>query len=63
VIGEIYKFGNDLLSIGQNMSCPSLSAYAHELCEYADNFEVDKLMRTLKMFPEVINRIKAIRMV
>jgi len=58
VIDQIDKFGLDLLSLGKNMSCGILSEFAQKLCIYAGNFEIDKLLKTLKLFPDIVNKIK-----
>lgn len=57
VIGEIHKFASDLLNLGKNMSCNSLVRYAEELCGYINNFDIDKVLKTLKIFPEIVEKL------
>ncbi len=59
VMNEIYKFATDLFNLGKSMSCKTLSAYASDLRTSADSFDIDKISKTLKFFPYIINSIKS----
>ncbi len=54
------KFGHDLLDLAKSMSSGMLTSFAHDLCVHADNFDIGKLSNTLKIFPVIILRIKAL---
>lgn len=58
VINEIEDFGQKLktISITQNIA-PAIK-YSENICEFADNFEFDKLMNKLKKFPKLIEDLK-----
>jgi hypothetical protein len=38
-----------------------LKIFGNNLIIYAENFEVDKLVKELKDFPEIVNRIKSLK--
>lgn len=58
VIDEFEKFGRDLLVLGHQTSCDVLVEWGEEICEYADNFEIEKLMGKLRSFPLLVDDFK-----
>ena len=59
-IGQIEAFGQALVSLGERYSLSMISDYGMKICNYVNNLEIDKMMRALKAFPELIEKIKAI---
>jgi PAS domain S-box-containing protein len=60
LIEQIESFGKGLISFGEANSLSIISAYGQKICLYVDNFEIDKMMKTLYLFPEIIEKIKSI---
>lgn len=58
VINEIEKFGLDLLNVSEEMRCEALIDYSNELIVYAENFDFEKLLQTLRKFPELVDWVK-----
>jgi len=58
VIGQINTFGEQLYLMGKDQSNPLITDYGKELSTYANNFEINKMMKILMTFPEIINRLK-----
>lgn len=58
VIDEFEKFGRDLLILGHQTVCDVLVDWGEEICEYADNFEIEKLMEKLRNFPLLVEEFK-----
>lgn len=58
VIGQIKAFGDQLLLLGEEQMNPIISDFGRELSAYANNFEISKMMKKLKSFPEIINKFK-----
>ncbi|MGY5354620.1 PAS domain-containing hybrid sensor histidine kinase/response regulator [Wenyingzhuangia sp. IMCC45467] len=58
IINEIEEFGKALSITSQKHKIKSVVKYSESICEYADNFEFDKLMFTLKKFPKLITDLK-----
>lgn len=59
VINEIEKFGLNLLDISEKMGCQILIDYSNEIKVHAESFDFEKLMQTVKKFPELINWLKS----
>ena len=57
-INIIEKFGKELLAFGQNEEFPILINYGTEICMFADQFEIEKLMDTLSHFPDIVLQLK-----
>ncbi|ANW95166.1 hypothetical protein AXE80_02185 [Wenyingzhuangia fucanilytica] len=51
-------FGKKLLSVSKKHNISTMITYGENICEYADNFEFDKLMNNLKKFPKLIEDLK-----
>jgi len=58
VIGQIKTFGEHLYLLGKDQSNPLITDYGKELSTYANNFEINKMMKILITFPAIINRLK-----
>ena len=59
MIDQIEEFGKDLVTLAEEDKFKMIQEYSIEICTLADNFEIDKLMSTLKRFPGIINRLKS----
>ena len=57
---QIDFFGRGLVLFGEANSLSIITEYGSKICQHVDNFEIDKMMRTLKLFPEIIEKIKSI---
>jgi signal transduction histidine kinase/FixJ family two-component response regulator len=57
-INDIEKFGKELLALGQYEEFPILINYGTEICMFSDQFEIDKLMDTLSLFPNIVLQLK-----
>jgi len=57
-IDRLEALGQDLFLLGKRQSLDFLEQFGNEICVYADNFEVDKLMETLRKFPAMIEKLK-----
>jgi PAS domain S-box-containing protein len=58
VIGQIKTFGEKLANLGNQWSNPIIIEFAKDLLTYANNFEISQMMKKLKTFPEILNRLK-----
>ena len=58
MIDQIEKFGKDLVELAEENQFKPMQEYGNEICTLADNFEIDKLMNTLKRFPEIIDQLR-----
>ena len=58
VIGQIKTFGEKLANLGNQWSNPIITEFAKDLLTYANNFEISQMMKKLKTFPEILNRLK-----
>lgn len=58
VINDIEKFGLTLLSFSKEMQCEILIDLSNEIILHADNFDFEKLIQTLKKFPELVTWLK-----
>ncbi len=59
MIDQIEKFGKDLVTLAEENRFQIIQEYSNEICTLADSFEIDKLMNTLKRFPEIIDQLKS----
>jgi len=57
VINEMEQFGIDLSKVAEQMQCTLLIDYCNEIANYVNSFEFEKLNKTLKKFPEVIEML------
>lgn len=60
VVGQIKFFGIQLEVLGKKYSNPIIVDLGKDLHSYANNFEINKMMKKLNTFPETLNRLKAI---
>ena len=58
LIEQIEFFGKGLVSFGEANSLSIITDYGQKICHHVDNFEIDKMMKTLKSFPDIIEKIK-----
>jgi PAS domain S-box-containing protein len=58
LIEHIDLFGKGLVSFGEVNSLSIITDYGKKICYHVDNFEVDKMMKTLKLFPDIIEKVK-----
>lgn len=54
----IEEFGKSLVEFAKQNNINELAYWGRKLCSYTDNFEIDKLLVTLKEFPVIIERTK-----
>lgn len=59
LIEQIEYFGKGLILFGEVNIFQILTDYGSKICLHVDNFEIDKMMKTLKLFPGIINKIKS----
>ncbi|WP_461631477.1 PAS domain S-box protein [Labilibaculum euxinus] len=58
MIDQIEEFGKELIKLAEENKIEYLKDYASEVCSLADNFEIDRLLKTLVKFPKVIEQLK-----
>ena len=58
VVGQIKTFAEQLLTLGEEQLNPIITDFGKELSTYANNFEISKMMKKLKTFPEIISKLK-----
>ncbi|MCZ4695226.1 PAS domain S-box protein [Ancylomarina euxinus] len=58
MIDEIEEFGKDLQILAKNSQIKPLLNHATDICSLADNFEIEKLLKTLGEFPKIIAQLK-----
>lgn len=58
VIDEIEKIGNEIIEYGSIKSINLIIEYGKKIITFVDNFEVEKLLNILNLFPELILNIK-----
>lgn len=58
MIDQIEEFGKDLVKLANEINIQFLKDYANKVCILADNFEIDKLLKTLERFPKIILQLK-----
>lgn len=61
VINDIEMFGKNLFELSEKYGYQILIDFCNKIATFVDNFEFEKLMRTLKTFPELIESLKAER--
>ena len=57
-VDQIEKFGKSLIDLGKKTSFEIFTVFGTEICLYSDNFEINKLMKRLKLFPDIILQLK-----
>lgn len=62
MLNEIEEIGKNLIKFGEAKSCNIVSEYGKTICLQADNFEVEKLMITLKSFPDLLLQLHEMKM-
>lgn len=60
-IDGLEALGQELVQLGKKYSFAFLEKFGNEVSLYADNFEVDILMDTLRKFPAIIENLKLIQ--
>jgi len=55
---QIEKFGKSLIELGKKTSFEIFTVFGTEICLYSDNFDISKLMKRLKLFPDIIIQLK-----
>ncbi|MCB1192849.1 MAG: PAS domain S-box protein [Leptospiraceae bacterium] len=59
-IDKIQNFTNRLKSIGQNYSFYPLIEYSNTLEEHLNSFNIEEIQDTIKKYPDIISKIKAL---
>ncbi|SMO90819.1 His Kinase A (phospho-acceptor) domain-containing protein [Saccharicrinis carchari] len=59
VINEIEEFGLNLLHVSEKMNCKLFIGYGNEIKVYAENFDFERLIQTLRKFPKLVDWLKA----
>jgi len=62
-IDQIEIFGRELALLGARNGLPFLEQYGKEIISYADNFEIEKLLEALKVFPIILGKLKLLNRV
>ena len=57
VINDIEQFGIDLLKVSERINYKIIIDYCEEIALYVNSFEFEKLIKTLKKFPKVIETL------
>ncbi len=60
MIDHIEKFGNDLVLLAEKYNFKIILDYGNKISKLADNFEIDKLVKLLNRFPEIIEQHKSL---
>jgi len=60
MIDQIEKFGKDLVTLAEKNNITIILNYGNEICKLTDNFEIDKLIKTLNRFPQLIKELKSL---
>lgn len=58
VINKIEDFGKKIMELAEETSCVLLYDYGEEICDYAERFEIKKLLDTLASFPTLIDNLE-----
>ncbi len=59
LVDEIQRFGDQLLHESKTYQLEPLSDYAHTIISLADQFEIKELRNTLKLFPDIVDKLNA----
>lgn len=59
MIDQIYLLGKKLSEIGEKYNFNYISNLGNEICFYANNFEIEKLSKSLDNIPKFIHKIKS----
>lgn len=57
-MAEIEAFADRLIEAGNSHHAAELAKYARNLREYVHNFDITKVKRSLREFPEIVDRLK-----
>jgi len=57
VINDMEQFGLDLLKVSEPMKCKILVDYCNKIATYVNSFEFEKLNKTLKQFPKMVDTL------
>jgi PAS domain S-box-containing protein len=58
VLGKIESFGNNLAELAEKSELNLLSEYAGTIIKSTNDFDVEALMNTLRLFPSIIDKLK-----
>jgi len=58
MIGQIDSFGQKLISLGEESDSSIVSDYGKSICLNVESFDIDLLMKMLRLFPEIIEELK-----
>jgi PAS domain S-box-containing protein len=58
MISQIDLFGQNLTSLGEESGSGLVTDYGRSICTYAESFDVELLLEKLRLFPEIIDRLK-----
>ncbi len=61
IIDKTIDFGKEIVNIGKKFKIEILKIFGENLVIYAENFEIERLVRELKNFPEIVEKIKSIK--
>jgi PAS domain S-box-containing protein len=59
VIDDIKEFGNEVAALGQKYTFADIKIFGEDIVTFADNFDVERLLKTLSLFPSVIQGMKS----
>ncbi len=59
LISQMEDFGRNLLVLSEKYELKPFIQFANEVCKYADNFDIGKLISTLNKFPSMVEDLKA----
>ena len=57
-INQIGKFGQDLVSLGDQAKCVRLKEFGKELCANVESFDVETMISNLRSFPDIVKSLK-----
>ncbi|MDP4291008.1 MAG: PAS domain S-box protein [Bacteroidota bacterium] len=60
LIEQIDYFGKGLILFGEANSLNFIVDYGKKICHYVDNFEIELMMKTLRSFPDIIEKVKSL---
>ncbi|HTX88725.1 MAG TPA: ATP-binding protein [Bacteroidales bacterium] len=58
ITSRIGQFGKELVSLGEQADSESLKGFGKDIGRCMENFDVEQLMKTLRIFPEIIETLK-----
>jgi CheY-like chemotaxis protein len=60
-IQGIKAFGEQLSEIGEKHNAAIIAGFGRNIVIYAENFEVDKILLSMKQFPEIVSKLKLVK--